>query len=504
MGFSDHMNTQVKKGAKIIAVDPSQQLIHASLQGGQTVPVSAYSFAPVFRWPKVGESWILREENGSWFLDSIREEQEASSGIEAQAGDAIISSSTGRILINQNGTLTDDLVQKIPNLKVAKSPSGSDDHAMLQAMVDSFDPAIGGTMLIPWPYLVSAPVLLPSNVDLIGLGVASRLTATGNNYCVGFQPGQGNHNKIGNFLLHAFEEQGAGGGIDYTNAVTDIRVFDIIVISNLYNVFNIAPSTYAVGIYWLDNIRFAGGVGITNAFFLGDGSNLVTDVNISNVIATSGTNEGVKRWFYVARLTDTLKVKDSTFFRGGLGVNLGTRGNPFATVTGSKWQNVVFDSCQVPVQIDAVHDFEWQQCNINGTVEMEEGAPGIDIFSNAKGVRLRGGMIQNCRRDGIDIRAGSEHVDIEQIHVTDCNQIGNPFGTGIAVASGASEFSIVHSRAGNWLNGSIEPNGLVHGIQVAPGPSDFYVIEGNRTPGCFGAPFEDNGTGVNKVVRDNI
>jgi hypothetical protein len=70
-----NMHRVNKKGAKIVTVDPSNQIIHASLGAGQVVPVNAFSYSPLFRWPMVGEHWILREENGSWFLHEICETQ---------------------------------------------------------------------------------------------------------------------------------------------------------------------------------------------------------------------------------------------------------------------------------------------------------------------------------------------------------------------------------------------------------------------------------------------
>ncbi len=102
-----NMHRVNKKGAKILTVEPATQTIHASLGAGQVVPVNMYTYTPVVRWPKVGETWWLREENGSWFLDSIMESQ-GIPGEETQAepGDAVISSSSGRLLLNQGGKLT--------------------------------------------------------------------------------------------------------------------------------------------------------------------------------------------------------------------------------------------------------------------------------------------------------------------------------------------------------------------------------------------------------------
>jgi len=74
----DHINQGViKRGCRILTCDPATRTIEAKIQRGEVVPVNAYSFTPLFRWPMVGEVWLLREEKGSFFLDSIWEEQEA-------------------------------------------------------------------------------------------------------------------------------------------------------------------------------------------------------------------------------------------------------------------------------------------------------------------------------------------------------------------------------------------------------------------------------------------
>jgi hypothetical protein len=78
MGLGDHVNLQLKRGVKIITCDPSQRLIEAETRNGEVITVNVYSYTPVFRWPIPGEKWIVGEENGSWYLESIYEPQEAS------------------------------------------------------------------------------------------------------------------------------------------------------------------------------------------------------------------------------------------------------------------------------------------------------------------------------------------------------------------------------------------------------------------------------------------
>lgn len=106
MAGNQHINVQMKRGVKIILCDPATKRIEAETRNGEVIPVNAYYQNPTFRWPKEGESWMVKEENGSWYLDGIWENQEPKEhGLEAQPGDAIITASSGRVLKNVEGVL---------------------------------------------------------------------------------------------------------------------------------------------------------------------------------------------------------------------------------------------------------------------------------------------------------------------------------------------------------------------------------------------------------------
>lgn len=108
MGLSDHVNLQLKRGVKIITCDPQKRLIEAETRNGEVITVNAYHYTPMFRWPIPGEKWIVKEENGSWYLEGIYEPQgEVGNELQAEPGDAVLSSSSGRLLMNQEGKLTE-------------------------------------------------------------------------------------------------------------------------------------------------------------------------------------------------------------------------------------------------------------------------------------------------------------------------------------------------------------------------------------------------------------
>lgn len=70
MGVSDHQKTVTKYSGIISNCDPSQGKVTVSTAGG-AVNITVASVSPLFRWPIVGETWMVRKENGNWTLDSI-------------------------------------------------------------------------------------------------------------------------------------------------------------------------------------------------------------------------------------------------------------------------------------------------------------------------------------------------------------------------------------------------------------------------------------------------
>jgi len=74
--MNTHITVWMKRGVKIILVDPESKRIEAETRNGETIQVNAYYLNPSFRWPMVGESWMVKEENGSWYLEGLWENQE--------------------------------------------------------------------------------------------------------------------------------------------------------------------------------------------------------------------------------------------------------------------------------------------------------------------------------------------------------------------------------------------------------------------------------------------
>jgi hypothetical protein len=103
--LGDHINIHLKQGVKIITCDPPSGVIEAETRNGEVISVNAYHQTPVFRWPVPGEKWMVTEENGSWFLDGIYEQQVPYEGKVVQPGDTVITAGSGTVWKNVEGQL---------------------------------------------------------------------------------------------------------------------------------------------------------------------------------------------------------------------------------------------------------------------------------------------------------------------------------------------------------------------------------------------------------------
>jgi hypothetical protein len=92
--------TTRRYGAKITTVDPTQGLVEAVTKDGTIMRVSVYTIPTAFRWPQVGENWMIRQENGSWYLEGYWPTTDDFQGIEA--GDVVITAPTGIIYVTQD------------------------------------------------------------------------------------------------------------------------------------------------------------------------------------------------------------------------------------------------------------------------------------------------------------------------------------------------------------------------------------------------------------------
>lgn len=106
MAFRDHVTTARRYPAHIVAVDPATRTVQAVMRAG-SVRVSAYTGMPLSRWPQVGENWIIKGENGSWYLDSIlQDDSDPTQGSSLEPGDALINApNSGKVHLSSGHTV---------------------------------------------------------------------------------------------------------------------------------------------------------------------------------------------------------------------------------------------------------------------------------------------------------------------------------------------------------------------------------------------------------------
>lgn len=115
----DHLSTVTKYPCEILTVDPEQKMVQGIMRAGP-VHISVYSTDPFFRWPIVGENWVIRQENGTWYLDSIlQSEHDAIKLEDIEPGDMHLNVS-GKIHTNMGYTVTRKFTQKVGDASETK------------------------------------------------------------------------------------------------------------------------------------------------------------------------------------------------------------------------------------------------------------------------------------------------------------------------------------------------------------------------------------------------
>ena len=97
----------------ITSVDPTQNLIEGTLKGADSRRVMIIDVPIAARWPMVGESWIVRQENGNWYLQGIYDPLSMQN---IPPGDAVIHSPTGVVHVQGSADGSTDFVITKPQL----------------------------------------------------------------------------------------------------------------------------------------------------------------------------------------------------------------------------------------------------------------------------------------------------------------------------------------------------------------------------------------------------
>ncbi len=118
-----------------------------------------------------------------------------------------------------------------------------------------------------------------------------------------------------------------------------------------------------------------------------------------------------------------------------------------------------------------------------------------------QGVRWVGGKVFHNGLAGFRL-AGGQDVRISATDIIANSQTSSASRHGVEVGGGVSEFSVVDCRIGG---GYEQGDTQGYAIHLDAGASDHYIIMGNDCHGNNNTPkIDDNGTGTNKVVANNL
>ncbi len=90
------------------APDP---VLEGVIKSGKTIRVSLYDIPAVFRWPVVGETWMVTQRNGSWYLEGLYPFQGPAANsptffTDYNQGDLVLNSATGKVIVVGSSTQT--------------------------------------------------------------------------------------------------------------------------------------------------------------------------------------------------------------------------------------------------------------------------------------------------------------------------------------------------------------------------------------------------------------
>lgn len=292
--------------------------------------------------------------------------------------------------------------------------------------------------------------------------------------------------------------QAAGGGLDYTNAGSNIMVDHVYFGPGLNRSINLAPAAVRT-VYMFNRLRWNGIWGTNTAVYVGDATNLVTDIHFTDVVGTANTTTDVVTWFDIARNVDTFTMAQALCIKGQTGLLLGSRGSTGLT-TGAKFSQTVMDTMDgCGVDLGTIRDMDFSTCSIQtcGSATL----PGLRVGATVTGMRWTGGVIQGNRGDGVLIKAGQLYTKILGAQVSDNNTSNTAGLNGITVEANASQWDIINCDIGN--NVVLATGHQKYGISIAAGTSNVFTIALNDISRNETGPLNDLSTGQIKTVWGN-
>lgn len=98
--------TTVDPNAKTVTGEPAP-LVAGVIKSGKAIRISLYDIDTAFRWPVVGETWMVIQYNNSWYLEGLFpfQTQAANNITDYNQGDLVLNSGTGKLAVV--GTIAD-------------------------------------------------------------------------------------------------------------------------------------------------------------------------------------------------------------------------------------------------------------------------------------------------------------------------------------------------------------------------------------------------------------
>jgi hypothetical protein len=383
----------------------------------------------------------------------------------------------------------------------AVGDGSNDDTSSIQAALNAL-PSSGGTVLLPsGTYKVTSTILIDKDgTTLKGVGAASIIqvpnTALGINV---IQVGNGSTTRancaIRDLRINATSQKTAGVGVHLTKC---FKVWlQNLLIEKQFRSLQYSNSTEV----WLNatDVRDTKEHGLLLSNDLMSGFDwYITDCVFDNPDVVN-TGSGI-HWDG----GETLVVSglDLLRFNVGFYVNPGAgRESRFAFLSNmimdtSIDNNVRISNTGSGNTVGLTFTNCWSGTAGNYGILIDRPGGGI-----VQGVRWIGGKIFHNGLAGVRLAGGQD------VHISDCDIIGNSQTVsasrhGIEVGGGISEWSVRGCRIGGGFG---QGNTQGYAIHIDNGSSDHYMIIGNDCHGNNNTPkINDNGTGVNKVVDNNL
>lgn len=86
---------------KVTATGAPAPLVEGVIKSGKTIQISLYDIDNAFRWPVVGETWMVVQYNSSWYLEGLfpLQTQAANNYTNYNQGDLVLNSGSGKVAV---------------------------------------------------------------------------------------------------------------------------------------------------------------------------------------------------------------------------------------------------------------------------------------------------------------------------------------------------------------------------------------------------------------------